>query len=111
MTEESSITGFEIFSRISCIQLSPPWNIIHVCICTKSTCAPFVARGSYFLSCVLQSAVEVGRPKDKLVPLTLSKNVLTSPVVCEISQKSDQSAKELAAGNKLQNSKAFLLLL
>lgn len=43
--------------------------------------------------------------------VTQSKNVLASPVTCEISQKSDKSAKELIAGNKLQNNEAFSLLL
>lgn len=85
-----------------------------MCLCTKSTYAPFVASYNYFLPCLVFSGGDRKKTEIQLVPflktfffflsgkeVTQSKNVLASPVTYEISQKSDKSAKELTAGNKL----------
>lgn len=75
----------------------------YVCLCaeSKSICTPFVV---YIIisSPVLYLAVEVERQVCFLSlwsgkEVTQSKNVLASPVTCEISQKSDESSKELSA--------------
>lgn len=72
-----------------------------MCLCTESKSIPFVF--SIIISCpVLYLAVEVERQVCFLSlwsgkEVTQSKNVLASPVTCEISQKSDESAKELTA--------------
>lgn len=74
-----------------------------MCLCTesKSTCTSIVI--AIIISCpVLYVAMEVERQICFLSlwsgkEVTQSKNVLASPVTCEISQKSDKSAKELTA--------------
>lgn len=68
---------------------------------SKSTCTPFVL--SIIISCpVFYLAVEEERQVCFLSlwfgkEVTQSKNVLASPVTCEVSQKSDESAKESTA--------------